>query len=208
MTFMFNFTTDNDWRRTICDDLIGQTLREDGIRMSIVDIENDSIGNALMASFDFMNAHGNGRYTDRTLMAIQRWANRLGGADLSRRRDICGQQTNTDSPTAPRVIVAEKNYSYDPDTETKTGGVLGMLTLLPNIDDESYRGVIAVSAQGRRRGIGTALINASPIEQYCDSGYLPIYFYASAANFLAMRLAAATCLKPRSVDGGIVQYAR
>lgn len=206
MTLTFNFPNSDDWRAIMCKDLLDDALYDSGVRMTIVDINNDLIPVAMRTAFEFINKNSEGRYSDRTLMSISRWEKRLAGKTSDERIALFTEDADNTGAgmfLAPKVIIAEKEFCYDEDTETKTGGVLGMLVMLPHSDDESYRAVLSVADGVRRRNIGKALANATQV-----MNTMPVHFFAGAGNRLAMRLAAAANMQITSVSGRTVQYTR
>lgn len=83
-------------------------------------------------AFDFLRAHGEGRYRPQTLQMM---------LDQAEQR------------TLACLVTASKAPDYDPLTETKFGGTVGVLALLTDM-----RVLLAVHSDHRRQHIGTALI--------------------------------------------------
>lgn len=107
-------------------------------------------GQWLRSAFGFFRRHGSGRYTDATLMQLVRAADKYEGA-LRNGADFDATQ-DTDLPV---LVVADRPYSYDEDTEVKTGGMVAMAVAWP---ERQGKTLIAVVADDRRKHIGSLLL--------------------------------------------------
>lgn len=97
---------------------------------------------ALRLAFEFFRNNMEGRYSDRTLMTLQRAADRA--------------DSNQQMAGDPVVIQVSSPYSFDEETETKRGGVLGMAAVMA-AESECTKTCLAVVPSARRHGIGRTL---------------------------------------------------
>lgn len=105
--------------------------------------EGDSgYGAILASSFRFFRGHAEGKYTARTMSKL---ASLPLAWEESRESGIEGD--------FPFVATASKAYTFDEETETKSGGRIGMAVAWHNGTT-----VIAVHSNARRKHIGTALL--------------------------------------------------
>lgn len=99
-------------------------------------------GSSLRMAFEFLRAHADGRYTDRTLMRVMRAQdNLLGGF-------------TPPAASMPTITLAVSPFEYDEDTECKKGGTLGVAVTW---ESEGNKSLLAVHRNTRRKGIGRAL---------------------------------------------------
>lgn len=105
---------------------------------------------AIRQAFAFFRRHGDRRYSAQSLMRLLAFADRLDAGDFTEQA---------------RIVTCEVPFSYDEDTEVKSGGVLGVAVSLPD-----GRVMLAVHQERRRGRVGTALLafvrdyyNAAPI---------------------------------------------
>lgn len=140
---------------------------------------------AFAAAFDFLQRNADGRYTDRTLMAISRWGFRCDEALREGRR--------IESP-APWVFSIHKEVSYDEDTEVKSGGTMALAVTIPA--EWGNRLVMAVHPDVRRQGYGRRLLS-----QACDyvSG---IHAYVGNANLVGQQFLLTVGMMPVSMTNG------
>lgn len=97
-------------------------------------------GSALRSAFEFLRAHADGRYTDRTLMRVMRAQDNL----------LAGLPP----ASMPTITLASSPFEYDEETECKKGGTLGVLV---SWESEGNKSLLAVHRNARRKGIGQAL---------------------------------------------------
>lgn len=108
-------------------------------------------GQWLRSAFGFFRRHGGGRYTDATLMQLVRAADKYEGA-LRNGAEFDAVHEDTDLPV---LVVADRPYSYDEDTEVKTGGMVGLAVCWP---ERQGKTLVAVQADYRRKHIGSLLL--------------------------------------------------
>lgn len=102
------------------------------------------VAGELRRAFAFLRRHGDRRYSASSLMRLLTFADRLDGAAAS------GEQVS--DVDRPKVIVAEVPFSFDEETEVKSGGVLAIAVVLPD-----GRMMLAVHEGKRRIKLGTAI---------------------------------------------------
>lgn len=103
------------------------------------------IAQLLRQAFAFFRVHGDRRYSPNSLLKILTFADYMD-------RVVAGAEPFR-SEACPSIVVAETPYTYDEETEVKSGGVLGYTLLLPD-----NRLMLAVHGSKRRAKIGTALL--------------------------------------------------
>jgi GNAT superfamily N-acetyltransferase len=91
--------------------------------------------------------HAEGRYSDRTLMAISRWSQRS--------HDHILDDRYPENPA--RMFSISREVGYDEDTEVKSGGTIALAVTLPN-EQGTNKLVMAVSRDARREGYGRRLL--------------------------------------------------
>jgi hypothetical protein len=101
---------------------------------------------ALRQAHEFLRRHG--RYTPRTLNA------------LLAAGDIVQEARETGSPipfeAVPSLFTAGRPSSYDPDTEVKQGGIMGVVAVW-----EGTKVLLGVGREKRRQGVGRCLLQAA-----------------------------------------------
>lgn len=100
-------------------------------------------GSNLSLLYRFFRSHSDGRYSARTM-------NKLSSLPIDWEETRNGRGSVADFPT---ILMAGKQFTFDDETETKTGGKVGVAVVWPNGTT-----VIAVHREGRRTHIGSALI--------------------------------------------------
>lgn len=108
---------------------------------------------AFRQAFEFLQRHGEGRYSDRTLMAINRWASRCEDYNSS----PLGTNLGSSYERLPGVFSLASETSYDEETEVKFGGMCAVAVTLPTEVGDS-RLVLAVAPESRRKGYGRRLL--------------------------------------------------
>jgi GNAT superfamily N-acetyltransferase len=196
-TSNFMFDQNDNYRRSSLEHMIPAMFTPETFRLTLLDSTHDMFPVAMSKAFIHLSKTHSGRYSDRTMMTVRRWADRVENTNYA---DRIRDENNVYLPV---VICAESPYSYDNDTEIKRGGIHGMLIALPN-DEGTYRGILSVSEHSRRQGIGTALMTAA-------QNFGPrLSMYANRTNLVAMRLAASTGYSPVQVNSvsGVIEYAQ
>jgi hypothetical protein len=137
----------------------------------------------LRAAFTFFRQHADRRYSSKTLMALIDNADRLEGTG-----DRYSQVT---------VVTVSIPFTYDEETEVKSGGVLGMGVLLPD-----RRILIAVRASARRQGLGRLIF------ENLDLAYVPTsVMWLNRYNAVGQQFALAMGLVPQEMrPSGAVAY--
>ena len=148
--------------------------------------DHTSLSAGLRQAFAFFRRHGDRRYSAQSLIRLLAFADRLdAGVDPSELNAL------------PAIVVAETPFSYDEDTEVKSGGVLGMAVMLPG-----GRTMIAAHSEYRQHRIGTALLQF--MRTYYNE-YLIVWVHRqnlAGASFLLSQ-----GLMPWSINAaGAVQY--
>lgn len=118
----------------------------DKVTPSVIMPTSDQYNLATRTAFEFVRRHGDGRYSDRTLMATHRLGDRW------------ARTPSLDVTEFPPFVVVEEAASYDPDTEVKSGGIIGMAYALPSEYEGGTRAVLAVRQQSRCKGLGRYLL--------------------------------------------------
>lgn len=149
--------------------------------------EFPELARSLRTAFAFLRAHGDRRYSPASLMKLLSYADAIDSAALS--------------PTLPQdlpsVVIAELNYTYDEDTEVKSGGVLGVGVLLPD-----GRLMMAVNNNKRRAFIGTGILQF--VRSYFDGGPA---VWCHRSNVVGAQFCLSRGLMPWAIrEGGAVQY--
>lgn len=112
---------------------------------------------AFRRAFEFFQRHGEGRYSDRTLMSINRWAQRSEELRSSSPFTI----PPADEGRLPGVHMLASESSYDEVTEVKAGGVCAVAVTLPAGEGDGSRLVLAVAPESRRKGFGATLFRSA-----------------------------------------------
>lgn len=144
--------------------------------------EYPALAGAIRQAFAFFRRHGDRRYSAASLMRLLAFADRI---DQGHVDDI------------PCIVTCEVPFSYDEDTEVKSGGIVGIAILLPD-----NRMMLAVHSERRRKRVGTALLRF--VGNYFTS--YPVV-WAHRANTTAAGFLASQGLMPWAVNtAGAVQY--
>lgn len=137
---------------------------------------------AFQAAFDFLQRNANGRYSDRTLMAISRWS--FVSAEL-----VEGTR-QLDGP-APAVVSLSREVTYDEETEVKTGGTAALAVTLPS--GEGSKLIIATAPEARRNGYGSLLVR--------ELRYFPfIHAWVGATNTVGQQFLLANAMHPLAMN--------
>lgn len=197
-TFMFH--DPDQWRTQSCARTVSVYAPDSGCKLSYIQVENDMYPLALKTAFDFVSRNHNGRYRDRTLMTIRRWAERVQSTTPTGR---LSEMYSDPDRRFPIILIAEIPFSYDEDSESKNGGVVG-INLGIDDGDGGYRGVLCTSKNYRQRNIASALV--ASMGNVSAPGHID--YYANNKNFNAARLAAKLSYTPISInsESGVVQY--
>jgi hypothetical protein len=173
-------------------------------------------GNTLYAqhiarAFPFFRRHAEGRYSDSTMMrlanandnaarfAIDPNANQWYEDDGSEpRRPSPRRRTRSGSTPLPMLIVAERPYSYDSDTEIKTGGILGMCATWR---EDGGRTILAVHRDHRRNEVGSRMLNLA----MCTGPVISMW--VGRTNTTAQQFLLAQRLYPTGMNAnGVLRY--
>lgn len=147
------------------------------------DADPGRFSQALRDAFSFFRRAADGKYTSTSLMRL------LDAAEGGRQ---------TGQPPV-RIVEVGRPSSYDPDTEVKTGGVVGMAVVY-----ESGRTMLAVAPASRGSRVGRTLL--------AEAGYGltitdPLTLWIHQSNVGAQRFALACGLVPESMNGsGAIAY--
>lgn len=140
------------------------------------------VARAVRQAFAFFRRHGDRRYSAASLMRLLAFADRI---DQGHVEDI------------PCIVTCEVPFSYDEDTEVKSGGIVGIAILLPD-----NRMMLAVHSERRRKRVGTALLRF--VGDYFTS--YPVV-WAHRANTTAAGFLASQELMPWAINtAGAVQF--
>lgn len=120
------------------------------ISWSLKHSHGNLLGHEIRAGWEFLRRNHDGRYTDRSLMAI------LAEADTLDNESYGGPSAVTTAGNGLVMLSAAEAISFDEDTEVKRGGLLGVMFLVPGEEGEA-RGIIAVREEARRHRLGTSL---------------------------------------------------
>ena len=157
----------------------------DGVIVRAVLAGNQSSPQAFAAAFDFLQRNADGRYTDRTLMAISRWGFRCDEA-LRRERRL--------EDPRPWVLSVHREVTYDEDTEVKSGGTMACAVTIPA--EYGNRLVMAVHPDARRQGFGRRLLNEA-----CD--YVAgLHAYVGSGNRVGQQFLLSAGMMPMSMSNG------
>lgn len=140
---------------------------------------------AFMAAFDFFQRHANGRYSDRTLMALSRWSQF--STEL-----VEGRPRRTGEGIIPAVFSLAKEVTYDEDTEVKSGGTVGMAVTLPA--EVGAKLVLAVAPDMRRNGYGRALLEEA------GGTVHHLHTWVSSMNRAAMQFLLSASMRPIAMN--------
>lgn len=197
----YTFSDSDNYRTTQLTSLLSEELKFDmNARMSLITSENSDYPLFTEKLFDFFSTAASSKYSDRTMMQLRRWGKRFDGTTPDERRN----SSDANMANYPAGFVVESPFGWNPDTEIKHGGILGMYVMLPT-DEGEYRGVLAVPASFRRRGIASALLNSE--SHYWHSR---VALFAHSNNFAAAGLAAKCNLSAIQINSQsqVVQYQR
>lgn len=146
-----------------------EELRNEGYRTVRIRPGHTDYIPALRQAFDFIRRDGGQRYTDRTLMAITRAADMAETMDADRILAL----------NLPVVYFTEAPYSFDELTEEKRGGIVAAGVVITN-DEDVRRGVLAVRADMRRKGLATHMLT------YCLNEQVVLYVHNRNAPAIAL----------------------
>ncbi len=134
----------------------------------------------LSKSFQYVRSQGGGHYSDRTVMHLQRNIERV--------------DRDPHDMDLPFLVVAEAPFSYDEDTEVKSGGILGMLIRWPDT-----KTVIAVHRNSRRKSVGRRLFEVA------QRNYLDMSFWVGRSNRQGQQFLLSLGMSPSAMNsqGGI-----
>lgn len=132
----------------VYDESLVRTDR-DGFRHRRFFFTDAGMASATNLAFSFLRGNAEGRYSDRTLMTINRMADRA----TAYQRDPAA--TYLDG-ILPMAFIIDKEASYDEDTEVKHGGAIAVAVTLPS--ESGSRIVLAVNRNRRREGWGRKLM--------------------------------------------------
>lgn len=129
-------------------------------------------------AWNFLRRHHNRRYSDRTLMALVRAADRA--------KDY---NADVEHPYQPGFFSVTQEVDYDDRTEVKTGGTLGVCVVLPA--EDGARLAVAVHQDYRRKTIGRLLVefakllatDAYPVSLWSGRQALEAGQFALSAGF-------------------------
>lgn len=133
---------------------LGPTIPCTNIKFTMSCAEDPTFAGDMRRAFEFIRTHGDGHYTSNSLMQIIHAADRNTGS-----RSVLSAQG-----PSPWVLSLETPYTFDEETEVKTGGTLGMLVQLNN---GTNRAMLAVASGFRRAGVAKGLL----VAHYESLGY-------------------------------------
>jgi hypothetical protein len=134
----------------------------------------------------FFATHGDRRYSSSSL-------NRLEGIEFAIRNDM------TNQVTCPALVVADDPIVFDPETESKTGGLLGMAVCWP-----MERVMVAVNRAHRQQGIGSDMVQRLSRE----FGRSSLTLWVGQNNVAGHRFCLHNGFIPTAMNGGgAVRYA-
>lgn len=139
---------------------------------------------AFLAAFDFLQRNAEGRYSDRTLMAISRWS--------SRSEDMLLDGVTPNGPM-PWVFSLGKEVTYDEETEVKSGGTVALAVTLPA--EWGAKFVMAVHPDARRHGYGSRLINHA--QDYVSG----LHSWVGNTNIAGQQFLLSIGMTPTSMNG-------
>lgn len=158
------------------------------------------------------------RYSASTLMALRdladESANHSPSTDRPRPR-IIGGDDEAGAPAGTKeeshVYLINAPYEFDEETETKSGGLIAAMAVIPA--EQGYRGLLTVKPGARRHGVGSWLLNqAIGMAGYDESGsraMMNLSMWLSPSNVTGAAFLAANALIPTSIArGGQVQWQR
>lgn len=124
--------------------IINSTINEPGALVGhIYSVGHPEYEAKLRWAFDFLRANGEGRYTDNTLMSLLRAADR--------------QASEMRVAQEPLVIILGSPFTYDEETEVKSGGDAALAVVVPT-DDLGTKTLVATVYGARRKGLGRVLV--------------------------------------------------
>lgn len=139
-------------------------------------------------AFSFFRQHASGRYSSRNLVRL---------ANLA---DAARDNGRATGPDLPILLSVAAPWSYDEDTETKRGGLLGVCAWWP----DNGRCMLAVHRDKRRSKIGTAIVSFLGGYMY-DFG-IPV-FWVGRQNTVGQRFLLANGLTPTAINSnGALRY--
>jgi hypothetical protein len=198
-TFMFQDS--DDWRRDRLAHIVNNRVPDSDLRLTYIDIFSEAYPLALSTAFEFVSRNHDGRYRDRTVMSLRRWALSMAGTDIITRTS---ERSATHDRKFPILIAAESPFSYDENTETKNGGLAGMLIAVHDGDDD-WRGLLVTSKRMRQQKIASCLVSG-----FSYIAGVELSYYAHSQNFVAARTAASLEYIPVAINSqtGVIQYRR
>lgn len=111
--------------------------RRDPEILRVYDEQDPAYGAVMSRAFEFLRTHARSNYSNTSFMQVLDGPNRPEGTPK------------------PLLFTAEVPFNYDPDTEVKTGGLLGVLVQL---NDGQSRALCSVAEPHRRQGVASALL--------------------------------------------------
>lgn len=130
------------------------------------------VATKLRQAFTFFRKHGDGKYSANTIMSLLRASEGISAAIEN------GGVVHANH--LPSLAVAEMPYSFDEETEVKSGGLMGIAIHLPD-----NRILIAVHSEARRKRLGTVLLHI--LRAWRPAGEMSIWVHRSndvAQHFL------------------------
>lgn len=162
----------------------GSWTQDDGVTLRRSLAGEPGSPQALHAAFDFLQRNAEGRYSDRTLMAISRWSGRA--------ESIVSGGVDSDGPL-PWVFSLSKEVAYDEDTEVKSGGTVALAVTLPA--EWGAKLVMAVHPDGRRQGYGTRLMYH--VKDYVSG----VHAWVGNTNIVGQQFLLSIGMSPSSMNG-------
>lgn len=142
---------------------------------------------ALEQAFPFFRRFSQGRYSSQSLMRLARAVDEYDGYGSS-------------AGNLPLFLIASTPFSYDEETEVKSGGTLAMLAYWPSQDG---RTMLAIAPPHRGKRLGTSMVAC--LRDYINS---EVTLWVGRTNTLGHRLALTSGLFPTAISpSGAVRYA-
>ena len=169
----------------LCEDVPGRTCPDfDALTFTY---DNARYTQYIGQAFGFFRRHSEGRYSDATLMR------------LARAVDLANYGGESDKSALPYLVVAQVPTSYDELTEVKTGGIVGMAALWPNMEN---RLILCTARRARRAGYAKALLR---IVQWNWGG--SIHTWVGQGNLAGQSFLAGQGLYPTVIaPSGAIRY--
>ncbi|MFA5937375.1 MAG: hypothetical protein WC822_05895 [Candidatus Paceibacterota bacterium] len=152
-----------------------------GLRIAFHTGTDSAWGGHVRQAFEFLRQHSSRRYSNNSLMRV------LDLADY-----------DFEDRPAPYIFRAEVPYEFDPISEVKTGGALGVMVQL---NDGSSRALLAVAPSHRRLGVATALLQAHLLTLGTPS------MWVSSSNVVGQMFLLSQGLMPQDFNArGVLRY--